>query len=287
MAVDGGRQLSGAVYPFSKLGAQATLGALLAAQDEDQEASMEEPGDDEREAGDDPMLTGLTIIDCWLEQLLLPPRIPDIIDASTGEPLVPTTDHYDVSDWPALATALAAQSDVDGDRAAGWTRSREDADGHVRALATVTPNEAATRVSVFYRTAKLAEEGRRWFDALAGASVRFRLQEVSDPKGVLSRPGGLQRPSDAGPGLPAGLDPEVAAGIIEGAIRRSYARWADEPVPALGDKTPREALATPAGLERVKGLLRSYEEGEAQQAAQQGRRQISYQFLWDALGLER
>ncbi len=287
MEVDGGHQLSGAVYPFSRLGAQATLGALLAAEDEDGEANTEDPGDDPRESDDDAMLTGLTIIDCWLEQLLLPPRIPDIMDASTGEPLVPTTDHYDVSDWPALAAALAAQSDVDGDRAAGWTRLREDADGQVRARAVVTANEAASRVSVLYRTAKLAEEGRRWFDALAGEAVRFRLQEVSDLKGVLSRPGALGQQHAPEPGLPAGLDPEVAAGIIEGAIRRSYARWADEPIPALGNRTPRDAIRNEAGLERVKGLLRSYEEGEAQQAAQQGRRQISYQFLWDALGLAR
>jgi hypothetical protein len=89
------------------------------------------------------------------------------------------------------------------------------------------------------------------------------------------------------PGLPAGLDPEVAAGIVEGAIRRNYARWADEPIPALGNRTPRDAIRNEAGLERVKGLLRSYEEGEAQQAAQQRRPQISHQFLWDALGLER
>jgi hypothetical protein len=37
----------------------------------------------------------------------------------------------------------------------------------------------------------------------------------------------------------------------------------------------------------VKGLLRSYEEGEREQAAQQGRREISYAFLWDAIGLEQ
>ena len=46
-------------------------------------------------------------------------------------------------------------------------------------------------------------------------------------------------------------------------------------------------MQSASGLERVKGLLRSYEDGEAQQAAQQGRRAISYQFLWDALGLQR
>jgi hypothetical protein len=34
-------------------------------------------------------------------------------------------------------------------------------------------------------------------------------------------------------------------------------------------------------------LLRSYEDGEARMAAQQGRAEISYQFLWDELGLQR
>ena len=70
-------------------------------------------------------------------------------------------------------------------------------------------------------------------------------------------------------------------------IRRHYANWADEPIPALGDKTPREAMATPAGLERVKGLLRSYEAREREMANEDGREPISYQFLWDALGIER
>ena len=50
---------------------------------------------------------------------------------------------------------------------------------------------------------------------------------------------------------------------------------------------PRQAMQGAPGLERVKGLLRSDEDGETQQAAQQGRRAISYQFLWDELGLRR
>ena len=73
--------------------------------------------------------------------------------------------------------------------------------------------------------------------------------------------------------------------MIEQAIRRSYANWVDEPIPALDNKTPRQAIRTATGLERVKGLLRSYEASESRQAAEQGRREISYQFLWDALGI--
>ncbi len=42
-----------------------------------------------------------------------------------------------------------------------------------------------------------------------------------------------------------------------------------------------------AGTERVKGLLRTYEAGELEQSADQGRAPFSFQFLWDGLGLER
>jgi hypothetical protein len=44
---------------------------------------------------------------------------------------------------------------------------------------------------------------------------------------------------------------------------------------------------TATGRERVRGLLRSYEAGEKVQVAQQGRHEISYGFLWEALGLDR
>lgn len=73
--------------------------------------------------------------------------------------------------------------------------------------------------------------------------------------------------------------------MIEQAIRRMYANWSDEAIPALDGKSPKQAMATPAGMERVKGLIRSYEAGELKQAEEQQRRVISYAFLWNAVGL--
>ena len=81
--------------------------------------------------------------------------------------------------------------------------------------------------------------------------------------------------------------PEPQHQAIEQVLHRHYANWSDEAIPALGGRTPRQAITTPAGLERVKGLLREYEEGERQQSAAQGRPAVSYQFLWDALGISR
>jgi len=80
---------------------------------------------------------------------------------------------------------------------------------------------------------------------------------------------------------------ERLADAIAGVVKRSDAHWADEPISALNGQTPRQAIGSATGLERVRGLLRSYEDGEARMAAQQGRAEISYRFLWDELGLQR
>ena len=275
MEVQGQFQLSGALYAFSPAAGNALR--------EDLRTGLVDLGAPDE---DDALQISLTVMEHWMAQFLLPAPLPTIIHSHTGEPLVLITDHYDVSDWDALATALSAQPDVDGDRSEGWEHALECDDGLFRSLATVSAQPGGKRVSVLYETAGLAESGRAWFDALAGGSVRFLLQEVSDSKGLLARAGASS--GRAGRlALPADMDSESLAATIEAYIQRNYANWADEPIPALGHQTPRHAMQSAAGLERVKGLLRSYEDGEADQASRQQRREISYQFLWDALGLTR
>jgi len=159
--------------------------------------------------------------------------------------------------------------------------------GLQRSLVTVEPGPGERRVKLLTKTAGLAEQARPWFEALAGGAVKFVLREVSDPKGILSGAGPSGAAARAAPALPDGLDPQDLADAIANVVKRSYANWADEPIPALDGQTPRQAIGSAAGLERVKGLLRGYEQGEADQASRQGRSPISYQFLWDALGLSR
>ncbi|MEO8134060.1 MAG: hypothetical protein ABI831_08795 [Betaproteobacteria bacterium] len=137
-----------------------------------------------------------------------------------------------------------------------------------------------------------------------GSSVQDRLSGSHPPQvagailcahadaDLSGRPFGGARAPDHGPLSGAksmvsepDLPPEVLAEVIGKAIHRIYANWADEPIQALDGKTPRQATATPAGLERVKGLLRSYEAGEREQAAHQGRPVVSYAILWNALGI--
>lgn len=271
MEVGGHFELSGAAYPFSRLADAALMADLLA-----QLAECERRGDDMRRTA------SFVIREHWLAQYVKPLPLPDFVDTHSGEPLLFVTDHYRVKDWDALARVLATAADIEGDRESGWSRIRDCEDGMRRPIASINRGKKADRIEIFYKTQAYADAGRTWFEALAGDAATFTGRGISDPKGLMKNlPSGKESTANAGPDL----SPDVMADAIEQVLRRSYANWADEPIPALGDKTPRQAIATPAGLERVKGLLRGYESGEKEQATRQGRREISYAFLWDALGL--
>lgn len=122
-----------------------------------------------------------------------------------------------------------------------------------------------------------------------GAVARHLRHEITDPMGHLaaSRIGDTARAPQAPTAGSPELPPEVTTQAIEQFMHRHYATWCDESIPALGGPTPRQAIGTPAGLERVKGLLREHEDGERRQGAVQGRPAVSYQFLRDALGISR
>ena len=55
-------------------------------------------------------------------------------------------------------------------------------------------------------------------------------------------------------------DPEVKAHLLE-LIQRQYEAWADEKIPALGGKTPRQAVKSAAGRKKVEVLLADAEAG--------------------------
>ncbi len=279
MQVDTHVELSGAVCVFSLLAAPAVLASLRQA---------------EREARTGLDLAALAgrlshiILAAWVRQYVAPPPLSVLMDKHSGEPLVLITDLYAVSDWQALAQALDACVDVQGSREAGWERLMICDDRQVRSRTLISPTDDARHVNAFYQTQRQADEGRIWFGAAAGDAVKFLRREVEDPQVLMqrtrskaARAARQQAELEADP--PAA--PQAVTQAIQETLQRSHARWADEPIEALGRKNPRQAMATEAGLERVKGLIRSYEAGEAHMAARQGRPTASYAFLWEALGI--
>jgi hypothetical protein len=273
-------QMSGAGYLFTLLTGQRVL------------SMVREHGNNLGQQLDASREMGLLIMIEWLQHWLKPAPMPTLIDHYSGEPMKMITDHYRVDDEFALVQALATQSDVEGDRQEGWSRHIDCTDGQVRAIVHINPGKRTNQLELFYRTQRYADEGRVWFESLVGESVTFvnrKVDEAADvvskaqKKGAMASPKSGRSSSASAPSL----DAVTMAKLMSKVIHETYAHWADEPIPALDHKTPRQAIKTSAGLERVKGLLRSYEASEAQQAGQQRRSEVSYDFLWASLGLTR
>jgi hypothetical protein len=274
LQMDDGFELSGAIYPFPMLGASVAIEAVRTVLDGDMH-----PEDRAYEVG-------FAIMREWLRQLLVPVGLPGLVDASTGDSLLFVTDHYRIDDDAALVGALDSSAELqrDGD---GWVRAVEAHDGTVRSSANIERGKSADRLTVFYRTQRLADEGRAWFEALAGASVQYLTREASDPGALVERTPATSAAPAPQTAADLGVSAEALSQVIAQALRSSYANWADEPIPALHGKSPREAMRTPAGPERVKGLLRSYEAGEAQSAAQAGRARSHTDFFGTRWGSSR
>lgn len=79
----------------------------------------------------------------------------------------------------------------------------------------------------------------------------------------------------------------VSTELVQEVLESHYRGWADDEIPALDGRTPREAVRTAEGREAVIALLKLYEEGEARAARDEDREPANLQFLWDAVGLDR
>ena len=64
-------------------------------------------------------------------------------------------------------------------------------------------------------------------------------------------------------------------------------RVLDEPVPALGDKTPLQCVRSKQGREKIIESLKLLENNEERRAASQGQQPYDSRWMWDELKLGR
>jgi hypothetical protein len=232
---------------------------------------------------------GEIIIEHWLEQTVLPRKIPEMIDSYSGEPIKMIFDLYRVNDEAKMRETLSAQTDVEASEE-GWTRVMTCTDDLIRPLVQINWRKKANHIELFSNTQRYADENQLWIKELMGETITFVSRKTSstdeffnDPNNA-SKLSGTKKPA---PESSSPIDPATLATLMEKAIHRAYANWADEKIGILDNKTPKQMIKTPKGLERVKKLLLSYETDERQQAKSQGRVEISYEFLWQSLGIMR
>ncbi len=220
------------------------------------------------------------LVEQWLRMLIVPP--PTIVDASSGEVSLLINDFYRVVDWDRLEAALEAQPDVVGSRQHCWSRLR-DPDAEMSSTLLAINIKGEDRIEAFARSLTMADDGRAWLEDIAGDAIAWITREIIDPMSF------MDKHSDDPPRSPArALEPsELPEDFYQQMYEQIYRDWADEPIPALGDRTPRQALEMPDGKRQVMDLLESYGREERKKAEAEGREVADLGFMWRTLGLER
>ena len=211
----------------------------------------------------------------WLEQVVLRP-LPKIV-TSDGEPVIFAKVIFDLLDSQALIAALTGHPDIvdHGDGDYGWL---EDAGAFQRSLGTIVVEDR--RVVLETTSRRRAERGKEFLQRLCGDAVSFRVVAYEDVRQALKH--APERPRETMPAIP----PEVKAEVLGRFYEEHYRKWLDEPVPALGERTPRHAAKLKTVRPKLITLLKDFE-SRAERQRRAGEPGYDFGWMWKELGLTR
>lgn len=119
---------------------------------------------------------------------------------------------------------------------------------------------SAGRLACATNSLRRADSARPMIESACGDKVRFVSRDLTDPLSAAHRD--RTRPSAPPP------DAEMRD-LAREYKRQHYVRWLDESIPALNGMTPRDAVKTPRGRERLDALLNDIEYREGSLRAEE------------------
>jgi hypothetical protein len=227
----------------------------------------------------------LTVLihDAWIRCLVDPP-IPDLKNTD-GDDVLLTRVRFEVTDPDGLESALDAGEDLGRDDEGGsvWHWSGVNRSGEQIALGRVVWEGPTLELEC--NSAPRGARGRALIEAIAGVRVRHASTSHENPKQALRESilakvvGG----PDAAPEEPPEIPWELQEALVLDHMGRHYRDWIDDSIPALGGRTPRDAVGDPRLRPKVAELVRGLE-GAYQMALGQGHPAYDPSWMWDELG---
>jgi hypothetical protein len=212
----------------------------------------------------------------WVEYVVVPPRIA--LRTAEGDEMVFAHAVFDVVDREALERALAGHADLDqqDDGSYAWLEPAAD-DDFRRRLGTFVLHD--DRLVLDTTSEPRVERGLAFIEVLAGDAVRYRATRLESVERSIERRPPAAREADEVP-------PEVEAQVVGAYYDMHYRAWLDAPLPALGNRTPREAAASKADRPRLVALLKDMESLSARERLA-GRPAYDFAWMWGELDVER
>jgi hypothetical protein len=211
----------------------------------------------------------------WLERVALPPR-PKLITGD-GEPFIFAKVMFDLLDRDAAIGSLTDRDDIvdHGDGSYAWL---EPAGNFQRSVGTIIVEEQ--RVVFETTSRRRAEKARDELPSLLGGAARFRAISYEDVEQALKR--APQTTKQKEPDIPI----EEQRKILGEYYEQHYRKWLDEPVPALGNRTPRHAARLKTVRPKVIALLKDFE-SHSERRRRAGEIAYDFGWMWAELGLNR
>jgi len=309
MHVRGRAMVSGVLLPVDHDTADALLAALRgtraktvskgrAAREREVsavDAAQGDEGADMAQVGSAPLFTHH-----WLAAALesMRPRQPPQVTNSDGEPLEFVTVHFPLASGAthgAVREALATVPGLRQETASFWnwveepgtsmpTRRRPKAQQFITTMddgAVVLGNleMKARRLSLTANSEARAIRGQSLLAGALGGLVRATLVERDDMGQSTTK--ARQQPPQ-----PSGVPPDVERQVISQALDDHYRRILDEPIPPLGNRSPRSAAKTPKGREKVVAWLKRLENHGARHNPDDPMASYDFGWMWRELGVE-
>jgi hypothetical protein len=226
----------------------------------------------------------------WLKGLLDAARRPlPTLTNTDGNPLLPSTTRLPIADGAAIEIerrmdALAGwERDEDDVRQWTWKKQPADATGTVLGSARLTTEALVIETNSRERMDRALALLRPALGALLGAG----LTSHEDVVHALRQPRSSRASTRARDPEPApALDPAAMAEAVNRVKEAHYRRTLDEPVPMLGNRTPRESARSRQGRKKLANWIKDIENGELRRAAGTGVPPYDVKWMWRELGVE-
>jgi hypothetical protein len=263
--------ISGAIYSFPRPARAALLKQLVALY------NKYRTGAPDGSRADFLKLFGDYFNRSWCVQMMHPfnPKLAN----RDGEAFVLCTATFQIEDRIAAIEKLRSLEALEEDdaRTFVWLGERLDDDSSL-IRGTIRLRERSLTLECNSR--ERLETGKALLLECLGNLIRHKADVFQDPYQA------MKEHRASGRRIESGIPREVEQQLRDKYIRQHYEKWGDEKLPALGGKTPREAVKTPSGKKKVVDLLKQIENAE-EHAKLNGEAFSDLSWLWERLGLGR
>jgi hypothetical protein len=196
---------------------------------------------------------------------------------SDGTPFVFAKVVFDLLDRDAVISSLANRDDMvdHGDGSYTWI---EPTGNLQRSVGTIIIEGRRLRFET--TSQKRAEQARDFLSGLFSENVKFRAISYEDVEQALKH--APQRAEKPERDIPIEDQQRVLGEFYE----QHYHKWLDEPVPALGNRTPRHAAKLKTVRPKLITLLKDFE-SHSERLRRSGEIAYDFSWMWAELGLIR